>query len=207
MTATSAGTAAIWREFSDGLQGYIHRRVSSLADAEDILQDVFLRIHANLSGLNNRERLAGWIYRVTANAITDFYRSRARAGDTAERLEREARVDAETRAPVAGDGDIERDRSLARYLESLVDTLPEKYREAMRLTELEGMTQKEAAAKVGISVSGMKSRVQRGRERLKDALLDCCNVELDRRRGIIDVRERSGEPCDCAGGEALALPG
>ena len=145
--------------------------------------------------MNHRERLAGWIYRVTANAITGFCRARARAGDATERLEREALVDAETRAPVT-DADIDRDRSLARFLGSLVETLPEKYREAMRLTEPEGMTEKEAAAKAGISVSGMKSRVRRGQARLKAALLDRCGVELDRRRGIIDVRRRRGGPCD-----------
>lgn len=207
MSVAISETDAIWHEFSDGLQGYIRRRISSPVDAEDILQDVFLRIHTNLPGLNSRERLAGWIYRVTANAITDFYRVRARAGDATERLEQEALAGGEARVAVDRSEDEERDRSLARYLGSLVDTLPEKYREAVRLTELEGMTQKEAAAQVGISVSGMKSRVQRGRAQLKEAVLECCGVELDRRRGIIDVRERRGEACDCELGKADARAG
>ena len=200
MSVAIAGTDSIWREFSHGLQGYIRRRVSSAADAEDILQDVFLRIHTNLSGLNDQQRLAGWIYRVTANAITDFYRARARTGDTRERLEREALVASKFRAITAEDDDVERDRSL-------VDTLPEKYREAMRLTELDGLTQKEAAARAGISLSGMKSRVQRGRARLKEALLDCCAVELDRRRGIIGVRARADGRCDCDRDAAPASSG
>ena len=68
------------------------------------------------------------------------------------------------------------------------------------LTELEGVTQKDAAAKLGLSISGMKSRVQRGRGKLKDVVLDCCEVELDRRGGLVDYRRRNGDVlggCDC----------
>jgi RNA polymerase sigma-70 factor, ECF subfamily len=193
----TADTSAIWSEFGDGLKGYIQRRVGSPDDAEDILQDVFVRIHVGLRRVDDRERLAGWIYRITANAITDFYRKRARAGTAAERLESEARVTEQGSEPAEAIGDMERDRSVARYVGTLVDALPAKYREAVRLTELDRMTRKEAAARAGISESGMKSRVQRGRAQLKDALLECCAVELDRRKGIIAVRERGPEPCGC----------
>ncbi len=193
----TADTSAIWSEFGDGLKGYIERRVGSPDDAEDILQDVFLRIHVGLERLDDRERLAGWIYRITSNAITDFYRKRARAGTATERLESEARVAEQGSEPEGETDDVERDRSVARYVGTLVDTLPAKYREAVRLTELERMTRKEAAARARISESGMKSRVQRGRAQLKEALLECCAVELDRRKGIIDVRERAPDSCDC----------
>lgn len=197
MIVADAGTGAVWSEFSEGLRTYIQRRVASPADSEDILQDVFLRVHIGLEGLDDRQRIAGWIYRITSNAITDFYRLRARTGVAAERLASDARVTEQEWDRAGGDADGERDRSLASYVGSLVDALPEKYREAVRLTELEGMSQKAAAARVGISLSGMKSRVQRGRARLQEGLLDCCAVELDRRKNIIDVRERRDGPCDC----------
>ena len=88
----------------------------------------------------------------------------------------------------------------AHCLERMLGEVPEPYRRAVTLTELKGVTQKDAAEKLGLSISGMKSRVQRGRGKLKDVILDCCEVELDRRGGLVDYRRRSGDACggcDC----------
>ena len=85
---------------------------------------------------------------------------------------------------------------LSRCLAPLARRLPETYREALVMTEFEGVTQVDAARALGLSVSGMKSRVQRGREQLKAMLLDCCEVELDRRGSISDYRSRDGN-CGC----------
>lgn len=68
----------------------------------------------------------------------------------------------------------------------MVATLPSSSRTALVLTDLEGMTQREAAERSGLSLSGMKSRVQRARRQLKETFLECCRIELDRRGGIVD---------------------
>jgi RNA polymerase sigma-70 factor (ECF subfamily) len=70
----------------------------------------------------------------------------------------------------------------------MVDELPETYREALRLTEYEGLSQKELSERVGISFSGAKSRVQRARAKIKQQLLDCCHFELDHAGRIIDYQ-------------------
>jgi RNA polymerase sigma-70 factor (ECF subfamily) len=79
----------------------------------------------------------------------------------------------------------------------MIAALPESYREAIRLTDLNGLTQIEAAQRSGISFSGMKSRVQRARRQLKSMLEECCRIEVDRRGGIVDysVRDASKSPC------------
>jgi RNA polymerase sigma-70 factor (ECF subfamily) len=64
--------------------------------------------------------------------------------------------------------------------------LPSQYREAVTLVELEGLTQNAAAKQLGLSVSGMKSRVQRGRRQLKRMLDECCLIRLDQRRSVMD---------------------
>jgi RNA polymerase sigma-70 factor (ECF subfamily) len=82
---------------------------------------------------------------------------------------------------------------LAQCVRPFVDELPDIYRDALVMTELDGLTQAAAANRVGISLSGMKSRVQRGRAMLRDSIEDCCEVTLDARNGIRDVT-----PCeDC----------
>ena len=90
---------------------------------------------------------------------------------------------------------------LSRCLAPLIERLPGSYRQALVLTEVEGLTQADAASRLGLSVSGMKTRVQRARGRLKDLLLDCCHVELDRRRGVSGYRSRRGQ-CECGRGSA-----
>ena len=90
---------------------------------------------------------------------------------------------------------------LAGCLAPLVAGLPGGYREAMVLTEFDGLTQVAAAQRLGLSVSGMKSRVQRGRAMLRQQLTDCCQIEQDRRGAIIGFRPGSGS-CGCRPGSS-----
>ena len=196
----SAQTKKIWQQMHDRLLSYIRRRVATEHDAEDILQDVFLRIHQNLQRLRDSESVTAWIYQIARNAIADYHRQRAKAARITAQLAEEA---GET-AGLAQGGGAEPEpmrratEEFAQCLQPLLGQLPEHYQEAITLTELNGMTQKDAAGKLGLSVSGMKARVQRGRSKLKDVVLDCCNVELDRRGGLVDYERRNGPGCeDC----------
>src|SRR5260221_11649371 len=75
-------------------------------------------------------------------------------------------------------------------IQEMIDDLPVDYRQALILTEYQGLTQKELAERLGLSFSGAKSRVQRAREKLKQQLLECCHFELDRRGHIINYQPR-----------------
>ncbi len=68
-------TQSVWDAFHVPLQQFIRRRVSDEATAEDVLQDVFLKIHQHMETLKDVKKLEGWIYQITRNAIIDFYRS------------------------------------------------------------------------------------------------------------------------------------
>src|SRR5215211_1992359 len=74
-TIPGSDTQLIWTEFGDRLRAFIGRRVDSEADADDILQDVFLRIHRHVGSLQRRERLVSWLFQITRNAIADYYRA------------------------------------------------------------------------------------------------------------------------------------
>jgi len=89
------------------------------------------------------------------------------------------------------------EQELASCLQPLLATLPPEYRQALVLSELEGLPQREIARREGLSVSGAKSRVQRARRMLREAVLACCRVEVDRRGGITDFEARGGcDPCE-----------
>ncbi len=174
-------TEHIWDEFHAPLQQFIRRRVSDETTAEDILQDVFLKIHQHMETLRDVRKLESWIYQITRNAIVDSYRS-TRPTTTLAAAE-----------VLNLPGELPDDDIVSELLPSIramVRSLPELDRQALVLTEYQGLTQKELAERLGLSLSGAKSRVQRAREKLKQQLLECCHFELDRRGHVINYQPR-----------------
>lgn len=185
-----AGARREWDELTAKLRPYIARRVSA-ADVEDVMQEVFLRMQRGLGGLRDEERFGPWVYQVTRSAIADQHREAQRHPLAADRTADEAA------APEEEDDLAE--RVLVAHLAPFVATLPSPYREALTLTELEGLSQKDAAVMLGLSLSGMKSRVQRGRARLREALEACCEIALDPRGRVTSCEPRPDAvvPCVC----------
>jgi RNA polymerase sigma-70 factor, ECF subfamily len=177
----------IWAEFAAKLGRFIRARVADAATAEDILQDVFVKIQGRLDQLADPAKLESWLYLITRNAIIDYYRLRKKTTEVQESL-----------AAEAPEGGRDMDELKAAF-RRMIYSLPDPYRDAVVLTEIEGLTQKQLAQRLGLSLSGAKSRVQRGREQLKQMLLECCHLEFDRRGGIIDCRPRTKDACrDCS---------
>lgn len=171
-----------WRELEAKLRPFIARRVRSDVDADDIVQDVFLRMQRGLAGLRDEERFGPWVYQVARSAIVDHQRVAAK--------HRVVDVDRLEEQPLEVDHDRAIEEELASYMAPFVAMLPSPYREALTLVELEGMTQKQAADMLDISLSGMKSRVQRGRVQLRRALEDCCHIALDVRGRLVSCEPR-----------------
>jgi len=179
---TKTNTESIWREFGGALRGYIAGKVGSPEDREDILQDVFCRIHSHLPELRDSGKVAAWIYRITRSAIADYYRQRRpETGGLPFAAAEVSEPEEENEAVI----------KIAGCLKAMLGDLPEKYREAIRLTEYEGLTQKAVGEKLGLSLPGAKSRVQRARKMLREKLLACCALEFDRRGGLIDYEHRT----------------
>src|SRR5256886_13625607 len=189
-------TEQIWDEFHSPLEQFIRRRISDETTAEDILQDMFLKIHQHMETLRDVRRLESWIYQITRNTIIDSYRS-TRPTTTLEAAEV---LNLPEELP---DDDVVSE--LLPCIRAMVRNLPELDRQALVLTEYQGLTQKELAERLGLSFSGAKSRVTRGRGKLQDQLLECCHFELDRRGHIIDYQPRchSCETAACCSDELL----
>jgi RNA polymerase sigma-70 factor (ECF subfamily) len=181
---------AVIRELEARLRPFVARRVPA-PDVDDVLQDVLLRLHRGAAEIRDDERLAPWLFQVARNVIVDHRRARVRhpIAEAHDRPEEPAEADASRDAVEA---------ELAGCVGALVAELPSPYREAITLVELEGRSQKDAASALGLSHSGMKSRVQRGRAMLRDGLERACAVELDARRGVVDCAPRAS--CACGAG-------
>jgi RNA polymerase sigma-70 factor (ECF subfamily) len=174
-------TEAVWHAFREPLWSYIARRVRDAADADDVLQDVFLKVHRHLPELENEERVGPWLYRVARNTLIDRYR---RSNDSESLEETHQLPSPEAEAPDA-------EKAIAGCLRTMIDDLPAAYRDALVLSELEGLPQRVVAERLGLSLSGAKSRVQRGRRLLREALLTCCHFEFDQRGKIMEYVPRA----------------
>lgn len=171
-----------WRELADRLRPFVARRLDAPADVDDVLQEVFLRLQRGADGLRDDQRFGPWVYRITRNAIVDHQRASARHPVADPAVAEDPPVDLED--------DDAAEQGLASCVAPFVAMLPSPYREALTLTELEGLTQREAAEMLGISLSGMKSRVQRGRALLRRALEGCCDIDVDVRGRVIGYTPR-----------------
>lgn len=175
----------IWNELADKLRGFIRRRLPDAAEAEDILQDVFLKLSRRADDLPEPGKLEGWIFLIARNAVIDRFRTRRETVEVPESIHFE-----EEAAP-------EELEALKASFRRMIHSLPGPYREAILLTEIEGLSQVELAGRLGISVPGAKSRVQRGRQRLKAMLLECCEFEFDRRGRVFGCTPRASDCPEC----------
>ena len=176
----------LWSRLGGDLRGYVSRRVSDPSATEDLVQEIFLRVQQRKDEVRDDTSLAPWVFRVARSVVVDHLR---------ERRPHAAPIADDVADVTDEDDDRASARVLATWIGGMVSTLPEPYREAITLTDLQGLSQAEAAKRLGLSYSGFKSRVQRGREKLRSILLRCCAVDLDRRGGVVDFQRRDGDCC------------
>jgi RNA polymerase sigma-70 factor (ECF subfamily) len=174
-------TTTAWDALRVGLHHFIRKRVRDEAIAEDLVHDVLLKAYTAKETLQHAGKLRPWLYQIARNAIIDHYRAKKPSVPLPDEFSEETSTDPRTA-----------EREMARCLQPLIERLPSDYRIAISLAEIDGLTQAEVASRLGLSLSGAKSRVQRARRLLAEALQDCCRLELDRRGGIADYRCQRG---------------
>jgi RNA polymerase sigma-70 factor, ECF subfamily len=178
----TADTTRIWTDFHKELKGYITKITKNQADADDILQEVFIKIIRNSDKIKQAKNLRQYIYGMVRNAIADYFRSKP---------------DNDRKVPPVMIEDDEQflNSTIAECcIKPFIHQLPEKYKAALLLTEFQDVSQKELAVKLNVSYSGAKSRVQRGKEKLKEMILNCCAYQSDVYGNLMDADKKD---CNC----------
>ena len=173
----------IWEEYSTGLRSFLYSRVSNDADVEDLLQEVLIKTHQNLDTVSSSEKIKPWLFQLTNNTIIDFYRKKGSAKDVSA-----------ASLWYAEDDDVV-EQALAQCVEPFIRALPKKSADLLLAIDIEGQSQKDYAETAGISYSTLKSRVQRGRAKLRTLFDDCCSLTLDKHGNVVEFQAKAGG-CD-----------
>lgn len=167
--------------FENELKGFVFKRVKDKALTEDIVHDVFIKVQDKIGQLQEPEKATGWIYQITRNMIIDHYRKQSKYIDVSQ--------------VNSYDETYNFNECVENTLRKLLLTLPLKYREALQMAELEDLSQIEMAKRLGVSYSGVKSRVQRARQMLKEKLHEVLIIKTDAYGNIVVCVDRDPSCC------------
>lgn len=176
------------RALRDGLRRYVAKRVRP-ENVDDVVQDILLRMHERAAELRDEQKLAGWAFRIAKSVVTDHHRRAS--GPTKVTFGAPDELASSER--VEPSDDENQNEMVAGWLLPMVALLPDEYAEALEVCDLGGMEQRVYAERKGLSISGAKSRVQRGRRMLEELVRACCDLEQDVRGNVIGITHR-GQP-------------
>ncbi|WP_461538239.1 RNA polymerase sigma factor SigZ [Spongorhabdus nitratireducens] len=174
-----------WNNHKHRLKQYISKQVNDPSITDDLLQDIFIKAQTQAHQLRSESRISAWLFRIAHNIIMDHFRQQKPLDELPENIEVPVKDEAE-----------QAHQDLARCLEPLMKELPDKYQVPLQLAELEGLSQKEVAAQLGLSLSGAKSRIQRGRSQLRALFTACCDIETGR-GGVLDYTPKTDNCKTC----------
>ncbi|MDI9342386.1 MAG: sigma-70 family RNA polymerase sigma factor [Sediminibacterium sp.] len=176
----------IWQQFHKELKAYIYTKIRHKQDTEDLLQDIFVKIIRNMDKITQSEQVHLYLYGLARNSIYDYFRKQKKN---------------QPNEPVTAQFPDDTDTALNHVIgeccvKPFILKLPEPYKQAVLLTEFQNIPQHELAKQLGISYSGLKSRVQRGREKLKEMILKCCALESDAYGNLSGTEDSTN--CNCS---------
>jgi RNA polymerase sigma-70 factor (ECF subfamily) len=174
-----------WSRYQRKLFSFIRSKVKTPEDAEDILNNVFENLVKTANENNLPDKVSSWLYRVTKNKIVDYYRTKRRFEQLPEGFSEESE---ETNTI----------KQLSKCMLPMIQALPETYQQPLMLSEIEGKKYKEVAVELNLSVSAVKSRILRGREKLHKSMVSCCTVYRNGAGEAVDYEQNSDGFCtDC----------
>lgn len=199
MADEQINTETLWQQFSEQVRNFIRSRVSNKQEAEDILQDIFIRIHKGIDRIKYEDRVQSWVFGIARRALADYYRKK---GSDREQLSNDDVTGEGTEDSVLDlnefEGNHDVHEEVMSWLIPMIDELPDKYAIPLRMADVKGRKQQDIADDLGLSLSGVKSRVQRARQKLGEVLAACCEVEFGEEGRAVAYEKIKDETCeDC----------
>lgn len=164
---------SIWIEHKNELRNFIYKRVKDEDLTNDILQEVLIKVYNFCISKSGVKNIRSWLFQIAQNTIIDNYRRQSKF------IQQEAEFD------LADEDENMAFKDAVNYILPMLDFLPEKYAEPLKLADIDGLKQADIAQKIGLNLSATKSRIQRARQLLKEEFVTCCLFETDKQGNII----------------------
>lgn len=181
----TAQVETIYKNLREPIRSFIAKRVTDSPQVEDLVHDVFLKIHTKINTLKEPDKLTSWVYQIARNSILDYYKTKR---EIVSEINEEIMPARAIEPPDISD-------RLTGVVRRMIEQLPDAYKIPLKMADLEHRKHKEIAEELGLSVPGVKSRVQRGRRMLKELLLECCHFEFDKYGTVFDYSQRNCIRC------------
>jgi RNA polymerase sigma-70 factor (ECF subfamily) len=169
-----------WNQYNERLLYFIRTHVQSPEDAEDILSKVYLKLAQQTEASRVPQKLTSWLYRVAKNTIIDFYRTRKS-------------TEVITDSSIAEVPERQAISTLSECILPIIEELPETYRLPILLSEIHEKKHKDVADELGLSLAALKSRIVRGRKKLKQLMAKRCTYYYDENGRLVDYKEVSAK--------------
>lgn len=173
---TNCDVPALWQEHKNELRNFILKRVKDHDLANDILQEVLMKVYNFCISKSGVRNIRSWLFQIAQNTITDHHRKHTKFTDLDKItvLENEDQNSAFSEA--------------TNYILPMLDFLPKEYAIPLKLADIDNMKQAEIAQKLNLGLSATKSRIQRARQLLKAEFITCCNFETDKQGNLISFK-------------------
>ncbi|MEE9407081.1 MAG: sigma-70 family RNA polymerase sigma factor [Polaribacter sp.] len=170
-------TKQVWTSYSEDLKRFIISKVKDITNADDILQDTFIKIHTKLHTLKDITKLKSWCFTVARNSILDYWKSTNQTFKIAD-------FEAETTT-------IENQHTEQDCLRGILKNLPKKYRDPLFLADIKGLKQQEVATQLKQTLPTTKSQIQRARKLIAQGFMDCCGYVLNDEGNLVgEIQEK-----------------
>ncbi|MBE0650925.1 MAG: sigma-70 family RNA polymerase sigma factor [Bacteroidales bacterium] len=180
---TNCDVPALWLEHKKELRLFILKRVKDEELADDILQDVLMKIYNFCISKSGVRNVRSWLFKIAQNTIADYYRKQSKF------------VSQDALPDIAQEDENLAYKEATLFILPMIGFLPEKYALPLKLSDIDNVKQDEIARQLNLTLSAAKSRIQRARQLLKNEFITCCHIETDPQGNIIsfDIKD-SCEP-------------
>lgn len=191
---------SVFGEFQKPIYNYVLRMVKDRSLAEELTQDIFVKVHNSLPTFRGESKVSTWIFRIATNACLDHFKSRThKASERTDLLSSEDLLkatvpDDEHNLPTAEEELI--DAEMSSCVRGYIDDLPEEYRAVILLHDLQGFTNPEIAKITGTTLENVKIRLHRARRKMKEVFSAKCSFYRDERNVLRCVQKEELDPGD-----------
>ena len=172
--------APVFITYQKQLLAFIQKRLKDTDTSKEVLNEVLMKVYDHCEQVPQVRNARAWLFQITRNAVNDYFK----------RAQRFAPLES-VQEPVA-EWEQELEQQIASCVRPLIQLLPPTYALPLIKSDLEGIPQQQIADELGLGLSAVKSRIQRGREKLKAQFHECCLIEQDTQGRIVDFQIKKG---------------